>query len=177
MEKRLDELRRDLPGPDAFVSPERLDEALAALRETLAGDVAANLETRLTAVTEAARQAAQEEVRTLGEALSGRIEALSGRIEALEADRIDPDALAEQVRQALAPAMPDAAALEAAVNRAETAADDAMAGLDAKPDRQELDAALATLRTEVLAEMERAVPRAAAAVIREEITALAETLL
>ncbi|MHC1712661.1 MAG: hypothetical protein AB9872_10990 [Solidesulfovibrio sp.] len=143
METRLAELRRELPEADAFVSPQRLTEALDELRETLAADIAANLDGQLAGVVETARQAAREEVSTLAEALESRIVAL-------EADRIDPDALAERVRESLTPASLDSETLEMA---------------------------LANLRTEMTAEMERAVPRAAAAVIREEIAALAKEFM
>jgi hypothetical protein len=197
VETRLAELRRELPEPDAFVSPKALTEALDALRESLGDDMAASLDDRLSAVTEAARQTAREEVQSLGEALAGRLDAL-------ETDRIEPDALAERVRESLcgdvAASLDDrlsavteaaqqtareevqslgealAPSLETAA-RAEKTAADALNRLDAKLDREDFDTALAALRTEMTAEMERAVPRAAAAVIREEIAALAKEFL
>jgi len=180
METRLAELRRELPEAEAFVSPTRLDEALSALRESLGTDIAAAIETRLAAVSEAARQAAREEAQTLGAALSDRLDAL-------EADHISSESISEsiieQVRETLA--LPDAEALKdtaATAERAETAAKDALTRLESKIERHDLeaaidavlDAALTAIRTEMKAEIEQAVPRAAAAVIREEIAALME---
>lgn len=148
METRLAELRRELPDPAEFATAasldarledlretlardiagnldERLGELRRELRETLAGDIAASLDDRLKGVTEQARQAAREEARPLAEALAGRIEAL-------EADRVDPEALTETVRDTL---------------------------------RRELG-------DELTQSLETAVPKAAATVIREEISAL-----
>lgn len=174
METQLAELRRDLPQPGEFATQsgltdglealretlardiagsldERLSELRRELRETLAGDVAASLDERLLGVSEEARKAAREEAQALGEVLSGRIEAL-------ETDRLDPDALADTIRKALLADLPDAEALKA---------------LAAKPDHKDLEA----LREELAASVEKTVPRVAAAVIREEIAALAKDFL
>ncbi len=153
LETRLADLRRELPGPEAFVTPKKLGEALAEMCDTVSAEVSAALEKRLDAVADAARLAAREEVAALGEALSGRLDAL-------EAERTDPDALAKKVCDILAPTMPD---IESR--------------LQAKLGRDDLDASLAALRADMASEMERAVPRAAAAVIREEIAALAKEFL
>ncbi|MHC1791321.1 hypothetical protein [Solidesulfovibrio sp.] len=95
VETRLAELRRELPDPEDFVSAKRLTEALDGLRQTLGDDLAGSFDARLEAVAEAARETARTEVQSLGEALAGRLEAL-------ENDRIDPDALAETLRESLA---------------------------------------------------------------------------
>lgn len=169
METRLAELRRELPQPGEFATQtgltdglealretlardiagsldERLSELRRELRETLAGDITASLDERLAGLTEDARKVAREEAQALGEVLSGRIEAL-------ETDRIDPEGLADKIRSALRADLPDAAAFEQ---------------LLAKPDRKDLDA----LREELVASVEKTVPRVAASVIREEIAAL-----
>ncbi|EHJ48160.1 hypothetical protein DFW101_2154 [Solidesulfovibrio carbinoliphilus subsp. oakridgensis] len=229
MEARLAELRRELPGPDAYASTQNVSEALETLRENLSRDIAANLDERLAelrrelretlagdiaagldervaglrselgdsldarvtklggelqqgladdiaaglderlgGVIDAGRQAAATEVRSLGETLASRLEAL-------ENDRLDPEAVAERVRQALLPSLPDAEAVQEA-GKAAARAEDAVAAahsrLEDKAGYEDLDAALDTMRTEMAAEIERAVPRAAAAVIREEIAAL-----
>ncbi|WP_428562871.1 MAG: hypothetical protein ACP59X_22540 [Solidesulfovibrio sp. DCME] len=159
LDERLGELRRELretlAGDIAASLDERLAELRGELRQAQAEDMAATLAERLTGLAEEARTAAREETQALGEVLSGRIEAL-------ESDRLDPDALADRIRAALAAELPDA---------------EALAALAAKPDRQELDTALASLRQELSASLEKTVPKVAATVIREEIAALAKELL
>lgn len=173
VETHLAELRRELPEPGEFATQaglhegletlretlardiagnldERLGELRRELRESLAGDIAAGLDERLAGVAEEAQKVAREEAQALGEVLSGRIEAL-------ETDRIDPDAMAEKIRDALLTDLPDAAAL---------------ARLAAKPDRKDLDDAVDALRKELTATVEKSVPKVAATVIREEIAAL-----
>ena len=78
--------------------------------------------------------------------------------QAIRGEAIDPNAraLADRVRNALAPSLEPIAA---------------------KADRTDLDALGASLRAEMREEIERAVPQAAATVIREEITALAKEFL
>uniref|UniRef100_I2PYE6 Uncharacterized protein n=1 Tax=Desulfovibrio sp. U5L TaxID=596152 RepID=I2PYE6_9BACT len=162
------ELRRSLADDMAGGLDERLSQARGELRQALADDIAASLDERLGDVVDAGRQAAATEVRSLGEALASRLGAL-------ENDRLDPEAVAERVRQALLPSLPDAEAVQEAgkaAARAEDAAAAAHSRLEDKAGYEDLDAALASLRTEMAAEIERAVPRAAAAVIREEIAAL-----
>jgi hypothetical protein len=162
------ELRRSLADDMAGGLDQRLSQARGELQQALADDIAAGLDERLGEVVEAGRQAAATEARSLGEALASRIEAL-------ESDRLDPEAVAERVRQVLLPSLPEAGALqeaEKAAARAEDAAAAAHSRLEDKAGYEDLDAALAGLRTEMAAEIERAVPRAAAAVIREEIAAL-----
>jgi hypothetical protein len=154
LDERLGELRRELreslAGDIAAGLDERLGAVRGELREALTGDIAAALDERLGGVAEGAQKAAREEAQALGEVLSGRIEAL-------ETDRIDPDALAQKIRDALLADLPDAAAL---------------ARLAAKPDRKDLDDAVEALRKELTAAMEKSVPKVAATVIREEIAAL-----
>ncbi|MFP5260092.1 MAG: hypothetical protein ACLGQH_13800 [Acidobacteriota bacterium] len=172
METQIAELRRELPAATDFVSPERLAQALGELRETLAGDLSANLAARLDAAVDAARQAAHEEIATLGRALTERIDNL-------ENDRIDPNALAANLRETLLSEALDPKALQdaaATAAKADAAAQQALAGLETRLTPGDLDAALKTLRTELVAEMERAVPQAAATVIREEIAGLLHDL-
>lgn len=191
MEARFAALHRELPQPGSFASTESVGESLETLRENLARDIAANLDERLAElrrelrqsladdmaatlddrlaeVAATARQAALEEIGSLGEALSSRLEAL-------EHDRVDPDALADRIRDTLLASLPDPRAVREAGDaaaRAEETSAHLQARLDEKIDRHDLEAALAALRVELIAEMEQAVPRAAAAVIREEIDAL-----
>jgi predicted component of type VI protein secretion system len=248
LESRLADLRQELPGPEAFVTPKGLEQALLELRESLSRDLSAVLET--------ARQAARDEAKAMGEALAARIEALeadrvdpealteqvrqavlpalpdldaalasagqaardeakamdeilTARIEALEAGRVDPEALTEQVRQAVLPALPDvpaaltglreslsrdlSAVLETARQAAKAAAEtmgqslserlvpleaerlDPRA-LEALVRTEDFQAALTALRAEIAEDIIRRVPQAAAAVIREEIAALAKEL-
>ena len=129
---------------------ERLGAVRGELREALSEEIAAALDERLGGVAEGAQKAAREEAQALGEVLSGRIEAL-------ETDRIDPDELAQKIRDALLADLPDAAAMER---------------LAAKPERKDLDDAVDALRKELNATMEKSVPKVAATVIREEIAAL-----
>jgi hypothetical protein len=106
LESRLGELRRELPGPEAFVTPQGLEQALRELRESLSRDLGAVLET--------AKQTARDEAKAVADALTPRLDAL-------EADHVDPQALAEQVRQAVLPDLPD---LDAALEAAKQAAKD-----------------------------------------------------
>lgn len=212
METSLAELRRELPDPEDFVTSKRLDEALSGLGETLAADLAANLDARFEAtaetarqeiqtlaaslderladLAETARQAAVAEIRSLDArfddlaetaAATARQEALSlaqalePRLENLENQRIDPDALAASLHQTLLADVAPASALDnlaAAVDAAAQDARDALNGLGGRVTPGDLDAALNTLRANLLAELETAVPKAAAAVIREEIAVL-----
>jgi hypothetical protein len=172
VETKLAELKNELPQPGEYATADglaasmenlgetlsreiagKLDERMAELkrelRETLSTELASSLDERLSEAMESARQAARQEVQALGEVLSGRIETL-------ETERLDPDALAERVRNALAPSLEPIAA---------------------KADRTDLNALGASLRAEMREEIERAVPQAAATVIREEITALAKEFL
>ena len=147
------------------IDPETLAEKL---RTTLADDLTASFDAQL----QTAATTARGEIESLGEALGSRIEAL-------ETDRIDPEALAEKLRASL---LADAADPKDLKDAAETAAQakadaqKALDGLDSRLTPGDLDAALKKLRsdltTEMAAEMERTVPKAAAAVIREEIAAL-----
>lgn len=154
LDERLGELRRELreslAGDIAAGLDERLGIVRDELREAQSGEIAAALDERLGGVAEGAQKAAREEAQALGEVLSGRIEAL-------ETDRIDPDALAQKIRDALLADLPDAAAMER---------------LAAKPDRKDLDDAVDALRKELNATVEKSVPKVAATVIREEIAAL-----
>lgn len=152
LETRLTALRQDLPGPDTYVTPKGLTDALAGLRESLSVDMASVLRT--------AKQAARDEASAMGEALASRIEAL-------ETDRLDPDALAEQVRQALLPAVSDG---EAALETAKQA----LAGLAERITTGDFEDAMDKMRADLAQEILRGVPKAAAAVIREEIAALAK---
>ncbi|OLN29644.1 hypothetical protein DVDV_0996 [Desulfovibrio sp. DV] len=156
---RIEALETDRIDPDTLAEK---------LRTTLADDLTASLEAQL----QTAATTARGEIESLGEALSSRIETL-------ETDRIDPEALAEKLRASL---LADAADPKALKDAAETAAQakadaqKALDGLDARLTPGDLDAALNKLRSdltaEMAAEMERTVPKAAAAVIREEIAAL-----
>ena len=172
VETKLAELKSELPRPGEYATADglaasmenlgetlsreiagKLDERMAELkrelRETLSTELASSLDERLSDAMDSARQAARQEVQALGELLSGRIETL-------ETERLDPEALAERVRNALAPSLEPIAA---------------------KADRTDLDALGASLRAEMREEITRAVPQAAATVIREEITALAKEFL
>ena len=150
LETRLAALRQDLPGPDTYVTPKGLADALTGLRESLSVDMASVLRT--------AKQAARDEASAMGDALSSRIEAL-------ETDRLDPDALAEQVRQALLPSLSDG---EAALETAKQA----LAGLAERITTGDFEDAMTKLRSDLAQEILGGVPKAAAAVIREEIAAL-----
>jgi len=232
----FDALRQSLPDTENFITPTSLKEALTGLREGLAVDLAAVLET--------AKKAAHDEVQKMGDALAERLavleaargdpDVLAERLTALEADRIDPAALAEQVRQSLLPAIPDVNAavtgvreglavdLAAVLQTAKQAARDeaqamadaladriatletdridpeavaervkeallpaakdreaalhtaqqALAGLDARVTTADFQAALTTLRTEIDEDISRRIPQAAAAILRREIAAL-----
>lgn len=150
LETRLAALRQDLPGPDTYVTPKGLADALTGLRESLSVDMASVLRT--------AKQAARDEASVMGEALASRIEAL-------ESDHLDPDALAEQVREALLPSLSDG---EAALKTAKQA----LAGLAERITTGDFEDAMTKLRSDLTQEILRGVPKAAAAVIREEIAAL-----
>jgi len=154
LETRLAALRQDLPGPDTYVTPKGLADALTGLRESLSVDMASVLRT--------AKQAARDEASAMGDALASRIEAL-------ETDRLDPDALAEQVREALLPSMSSG---EAALDTAKQA----LAGLAERITTGDFEDAMAKLRSDLAQEILRGVPKAAAAVIREEIAALVKEL-
>lgn len=145
METRIAELRRELPAPDDFVSPTRLTEALDGLRETLANDLADSFDARLEAAADASRQAA-------GEAIAP----LVGRLDALEADRVDPEALAEKLRLSLADDL--AASLD---DRLATAAD------TARSDLESLGEALASRLCAL--ENDRIDPEALAAKLRDTL--------
>ena len=125
-------------------------DALTGLRESLSVDMASVLRT--------AKQAARDEASVMGEALASRIEAL-------ESDHLDPDALAEQVREALLPSLSDG---EAALKTAKQA----LAGLAERITTGDFEDAMTKLRSDLTQEILRGVPKAAAAVIREEIAAL-----
>ncbi|MEA4856374.1 hypothetical protein [Solidesulfovibrio sp.] len=116
LDERLGELRRELrealAGDIAASLDERLGELRRELRQAQAADLAAALDERQAGLAEAARAAAREEMQALGEVLSGRIEAL-------EADRLDPDALREELTASLEKTVPRVAA---AVIREEIAA-------------------------------------------------------
>jgi len=150
LETRLAALRQDLPGPDTYVTPKGLADALTGLRESLSVD--------MTSVLRTAKQAARDEASAMGDALASRIEAL-------ETDRLDPDALAEQVREALLPSLSSG---EAALETAKQA----LAGLAERITTGDFEDAMTKLRSDLAQEILRGVPKAAAAVIREEIAAL-----
>jgi|GEM_PF-1505493 len=200
LETRIAEMRREMPAPEDFVSPQSFSGALEGLRETLRLDFSQTLESRLQEVVEAARQAAREEVAALGQSLGARLDALEGdrldpgavtsRLDALEAGRFDPDALtsrldsleahiapqalAERVRDALAPDFAGKAALEDVAQTAAAAekiANDALAGLEAKPGAETLDAAVGALRDEMASATE-----AAAHTAEEAISSLGDAL-
>jgi hypothetical protein len=170
-----------------------LDARLADAVETARQDVqtlAASLDDRLADVAETARQAAVAEVQSLDarfdalaenaaatarQEASALAQALEPRFAGLENERIDPDALAATLRQTLLADVAPASALDslaAAVDAAAQDARDALNGLGGRVTPGDLDAALKSLRTSLLAELETAVPKAAAAVIREEIAVL-----
>jgi len=162
----VESLREPLAGRLDALEKGRIDpEALTQkLRQSLADELALDLDARLNTAAEDAREA----VASLGEALTGRLDAL-------EKGRIDPDALAANLRQTLLSDALDPQALQDAADtaaKADAAAQKALAGLDARLTTGDFDDALKTLRADMTAEMERAVPQAAAAVIREEIAAL-----
>ncbi|BAH73748.1 hypothetical protein [Solidesulfovibrio magneticus] len=148
-----------------------LDERLADLAETARQAAVAeihNLDARFDALAETAVATARQEAYTLAQALEPR---LAG----LENERIDPVALAATLRQNLLADVAPASALDnlaAAVDAAAQDARDALNGLGGRVTPGDLDAALNTLRANLLAELETAVPKAAAAVIREEIAVL-----
>lgn len=170
-----------------------LDERLADMAETARQDVqtlAASLDERLADAAEIARQAAVAEIQSLDarfdalaenaaatarQETSALAQALEPRFAGLENERIDPDALAATLRQTLLADVAPARALDslaAAVDAAAQDARDALNGLGGRVTPGDLDAALKTLRASLLAELETAVPKAAAAVIREEIAVL-----
>ena len=157
--ERLTALEADHLGADALTEQVRhallpeipdVQTAVAGVREGLAVDLAAVLQT--------AKQAARDEAKAMGDALSDRLTTL-------ETDRIDPDALAERVKQAL---LPSAEELAAARETAQKALD----GLDERLRAADLQEAMASFRTEIEADIARRVPQAAAAILRREIAAL-----
>lgn len=170
-----------------------LDARLADAAETARQDVqtlAASLDDRLADAAETARQAAVAEIQSLDarfdalaenaaatarQEASALAQALEPRFAGLENERIDPDALAATLRQTLLADVAPASALDslaAAVDAAAQDARDALNGLGGRVTPGDLDAALKSLRASLLAELETAVPKAAAAVIREEIAVL-----
>lgn len=148
-----------------------LDERLADLAETARQVAVAeirNLDARFDALAETAAATARQEAVSLAQTLELRLENL-------ESERIDPEALAATLRQTLLADVASASALDnltAAVDAAAQDARDALNGLGGRVTPGDLDAALNTLRASLLAELETAVPKAAAAVIREEIAVL-----
>jgi len=157
--ERLTALEADHLGADALTERVRhallpeipdVQTAITGVREGLAVDLAAVLQT--------AKQAARDEAKAMGDALSDRLTTL-------ETDRIDPDALAERVKQAL---LPSAEELAAARETAQKALD----GLDERLRAADLQEAMASFRTEIEADIARRVPQAAAAILRREIAAL-----
>ncbi|HML54118.1 MAG TPA: hypothetical protein PKC79_08475, partial [Solidesulfovibrio magneticus] len=146
---------------------ERLADAAETARQAAAAEVH-NLDARFDALAETAAVTARQEAVSLAQALEPRLENL-------ENQRIDPDALAATLHQTLLADVAPASALDnlaAAVDAAAQDARDALNGLGGRVTPGDLDAALNTLRASLLAELETAVPKAAAAVIREEIAVL-----
>ena len=191
--KRLDEALSGLGETFAADLAASLDARFEATAEAARQEIqtlAASLDERLADVAETARQAAVAEIRSLDArfdalaetaAATARQEAVSlaqalePRLENLENQRIDPDALAATLHQTLLADVAPASALDnlaAAVDAAAQDARDALNGLGGRVTPGDLDAALNTLRASLLAELETAVPKAAAAVIREEIAVL-----
>ena len=87
------------------------------------------------------------------------------RITALETDRIDPDELAERVRQALFPAGEE---MDAAAKIAKQALD----GLGARVTYEDMRTALAGFKAEIEEDVAKRIPQTAAAILRREIAAL-----
>ncbi len=191
--KRLDEALNGLGETLAADLAASLDARFEATAEAARQEVqtlAASLDERLADVAESARQAAVAEIQSLDarfdalaetaaatvrQEASALAQALEPRLENLENERIDPDALAATLRQTLLADVAPASALDnlaAAVDAAAKNARDALDGLGGRVTPGDLDAALKTLRASLLAELETAVPKAAAAVIREEIAVL-----
>ena len=151
LESRLQRLENDRIDPEEFVTGKRLDEALDNLRASLADN---------------AQAAATQDA----------LETLKLRLDALQAEQPDPDALAEILRQTLLAETVDPKALEQVATTAQQAEATAQKALESRVSPADLDAALDKLRQSLSAELETAVPKAAAAVIREEIAALLQEL-
>ncbi|EKO37345.1 MAG: hypothetical protein B193_3984, partial [Solidesulfovibrio magneticus str. Maddingley MBC34] len=145
----------------------RLGEVAESARQAAVAEIQ-GLDDRFEATAETAAAAARQETASLAQALEPRLDNL-------ENERIDPDALAATLRQTLIADVAPASALDnlaAAVDAAAKNARDALDGLGGRVTPGDLDAALKALRASLLAELETAVPKAAAAVIREEIAVL-----
>ena len=153
------------------------NEALARLETKVGGE---DLDAALTPLrdevgrtADVAGQLARNEVQALGDALNDRLNTL-------ETQSIDPESLAQRIRNAVLSELPDASAVQQASEtavRAETVANDALARLGTKLNIEALEGALKALRDEIIKEIERIVPGAAASIIRQEINALAKELI
>lgn len=157
--ERVDALEADHQSADALTEQVRqalrpdipdVQAAIAGVREGLAVDLAAALQT--------AKQAARDEAKAMGDALAERVSAL-------ETDRIDPDALADRVQRALAPSAEE-------LETAKQTAKQALGGLDERMRTTDFEAAMAAFRKEMEADIARRIPQTAAAILRREIAAL-----
>lgn len=127
-----------------------VNAAVAGVREGLAVDLGAVLQT--------AKQTAKDAARAMGDALADRLTTL-------ETDRIDPDALAERIRQGLLPA-------EETIDAIRNAAQQAEAGLENRVTKDDFQAALTELRAAIDDDIRRRIPQTAAALLRQEIAVL-----
>ncbi|UJX41945.1 hypothetical protein K9F62_04455 [Desulfovibrio sp. JY] len=198
LDERLTELRRELretlSTELASTLDERLTEAMESAKQTARQEVEAlgGVLTGRIETLESERQDSEKLVAAITDDVTSQVrDALAPSLAALEAkpDRADIDAALAPALEALATkvdkadldaalerldAKPDRADLDAAVDAAIAPA---LEGLAAKLDRTELDTAINALREELADEIKKLVPKAAADVIREEITALAKELL
>ncbi|MGE4538495.1 MAG: hypothetical protein AB7D37_15580 [Desulfovibrio sp.] len=198
LDERLTELRRELretlSTELASTLDERLSEAMESAKQTARQEVEAlgGVLTGRIETLESERQDPEKLVAAITDDVTSQVrDALAPSLAALEAkpDRADIDAALAPALEALATkvdkadldaalerldAKPDRADLDAAVDAALAPA---LEGLAAKLDRTELDTAINALREELADEIKKLVPKAAADVIREEITALAKELL
>ncbi|WP_029460749.1 hypothetical protein [Solidesulfovibrio alcoholivorans] len=196
VETHLAELRRELPEPGEFVTQAGLHESLETLRETLARDIAGNLDERLGELRRELRESLAGDIAAglderlgavrgeLREALAEEIaaaldERLGGVAEgAQKAAREEAQALGEVLSGRIEALETDRIDPDALTQKIRDAllADlpdaAAMERLAAKPDRKDLDDAVEALRKELAASLEKSVPQVAATVIREEIAAL-----
>lgn len=167
LEERIEALRADIPGPvDEETLAERIKgEILSAMpapaeaapgAEALLEEAAARMETRLAAFKDELSGGAPSMAEEAAARLEGKIDAVQSRIDAIQADASSlVDELAARLEQRIS-------AVE--TQGASPAAPD-LSGLASKDE-------LAALRQDILAEIRKAVPAAAAQVIREEIQAL-----
>jgi hypothetical protein len=196
VETHLAELRRELPEPGEFATQAGLSEGLETLRETLARDIAGNLDERLGELRRELRESLAGDIaaglderlgvvrgelrEALGEEIAAALdERLGGIAEgAQKAAREEAQALGEVLSGRIEALETDRIDPDELTRKIRDAllADlpdaAAMERLAAKPDRKDLDDAVDALRKELSATMEKSVPKVAATVIREEIAAL-----